>query len=236
MYNEERFPDNDPYQSLDQNLKFGDALNRWMLIRPRQRIVQLLKGQRVLDVCCGTGNLTAMLVAAGCQAVGVDSSATMLSHARQKHIAAEFKQMDARQLLFDGEFDAAVISIALHEMPQQAREQAWESMCKAVHPEGHLITLDFTIPQRNNLLARFASGLTELDERGTLNYHPEHYKNFKEFMQAGGLLAWIQKRSQRLEAVYHYWGGSLAVVVVSRSTLEQNEASIVADQIVHGRL
>ena len=107
----------DPYRSIDQNLKSGDAINRWLLLRPRQRIVQLLKGQRVLDVCCGTGNLTAMLVAAGCQVVGVDSSPTMLSHARRKHIAAEFKQMDATQLPFNHEFDAAVISIALHEMP-----------------------------------------------------------------------------------------------------------------------
>lgn len=125
MTDEEKHPSFDPYQPLDQNLKFADVLNRLMLLRPRQKIVQLLKGQRVLDVCCGTGNLTAMLVAAGCQAVGIDSSPTMLSHARRKHIAAEFEQMDAIQLPFNHEFDAAVISIALHEMLPLAREKVW---------------------------------------------------------------------------------------------------------------
>jgi ubiquinone/menaquinone biosynthesis C-methylase UbiE len=70
-------PTFDPYQPMAESLNSGDAINRWILARPRQKIVQLLKGQRVLDVCCGTGNLTAMLAAAGCQAVGVDRSATM---------------------------------------------------------------------------------------------------------------------------------------------------------------
>jgi len=209
---EERHPSFDPYRPLAQNLEFGDVINRWILLRPRRRIVQLVKGQRVLDVCCGTGNLTAMLVVAGCQAVGVDSSPTMLSHARRKNIAAEFKQMDATQLPFNHEFDAAVISIALHEMRPQVREQVWESMRRAVFPGGRLIALDFAVPRRNSLSARIAGWFTEQDERGCLNIHPEHYENFREFMRNGGLLSWIQKRGQPLETEYRFWGGTLAVV------------------------
>jgi ubiquinone/menaquinone biosynthesis C-methylase UbiE len=218
MNDQERLQSSDPYQSINQNLKSGDVINRWLLMRPRQKIVQLLKGQRVLDVCCGTGNLTAMLVAAGCQMVGVDSSPTMLSHARRKHIAAEFKQIDATQLPFDHEFDAAVISIALHEMPQQVREMVWESMQRAVQPRGRLIALDFSVPESDSTWSRIAGRLTEQDERGTLNYHPEHYENFQEFMHNGGLLSWINNRSQPVEAEYRFWGGTLSVVVVGQST------------------
>ena len=217
MKDEEKRTGFDPYQPLEQGLKFGDVLNRWILSRPRQRIVHLLKGQRVLDVCCGTGNLTAMLADAGCQVVGVDNSPTMLSHARRKHIAAEFKQVDAAQLPFQHEFDAAVISIALHEMTPQVREKVWESMRRAVHPGGRLIALDFAVPQQNSLFARVASGFTERDERGFLDIHPAHYQNFQEFMRNGGLLSWIQKQSQPLEAEYQYWGGTLAVIVVAQS-------------------
>lgn len=214
MKDDEKYPGFDPYRPVEQSLKFGDVINRWILLRPRQRIVQLLKGQRVLDVCCGTGNLTAMLVAAGCQAVGVDSSPTMLFHARQKHIAAEFQQMDAAQLPFHQEFDAAVISIAIHEMLPQIREAVWASMREAVRPGGRLIALDFAVPRRNNLLARMMGGLLEQDERGTLSYHPEHYRNYQEFMRNGGLLAWIEKRGQPLEAEYRFWGGTVAVVIL----------------------
>jgi ubiquinone/menaquinone biosynthesis C-methylase UbiE len=207
----------DPYRSFEQSLKTGDVINRWILSRPRRRIVQLLKGQRVLDVCCGTGNLTAMLASAGCQVVGVDSSPTMLSHARQKQIAAEFKQMDAAQLPFNNEFDAAVISIALHEMSPQVRGKVWESMCRAVHPTGRLIALDFTVPQRNSFFSRIASSLIERDERGFIDVHPEHYENFKEFMRNGGLLSWIQEQSQPLEAEYRFLAGTVAVIVTGQS-------------------
>ena len=218
MRNEGNRPTFDPYRSIEQSLKFGDVVNRWILSRPHRRIVQLLKSQRVLDVCCGTGNLTAMLAAAGSQVVGVDSSPTMLSHARQKHIAADFKQMDAAQLPFNNEFDAAVIGIALHEMPPQVREKVWESMRRAVHPTGRLIALDFAVPVRNSLLSVIASSLIERDERGFIGVHPEHYTNFKQFMRNGGLLSWIQERSQPLEAEYRYLGGTIAVVVTGQTT------------------
>jgi ubiquinone/menaquinone biosynthesis C-methylase UbiE len=214
MKNVEKQPSFDPYKPLDRGMKSSDVINRWVLMRPRQRIVQLLKGQRVLDVCCGTGNLTAMLAAAGCQAMGVDSSATMLSHARAKHVAAEFKQINAAQLPFQHEFDAAVISIALHEMRPQVRKQVWESMQRAVRPGGRLIALDFAVPQHNSLIARLAGGLVEQDERSMLNIHPEHYENFQEFMHGGGLLAWIQEQGQPIEAEYRFLGGTVAIVVI----------------------
>jgi ubiquinone/menaquinone biosynthesis C-methylase UbiE len=144
----------------------------------------------------------------------------MLSHARQKHIAAEFIQMDAAQLPFEHEFDAAVISIALHEMPPQVREQVWESMRGAVRPGGRLLALDFAVPHRNTLSARIASGLVERDEREMLDIHPEHYQNFQEFMRNGGLFAWIQKR-QPIEAEYRFWGGALVVVVTRQNAAGQ---------------
>jgi SAM-dependent methyltransferase len=82
-----------------------------------------------------------MRVVAGCQAVGVDSSPTMLAHARQKRLAAELSQLDAAQLPFAGEFDAAVISPALYETLPQVREQAWACMHRAVRP-GRRLALD----------------------------------------------------------------------------------------------
>ncbi|MEW5719605.1 MAG: class I SAM-dependent methyltransferase [Chloroflexota bacterium] len=206
----------DPYQSLAQGLKLGDAVNGLLLLHPRRRIAQLLKGQRVLDVCCGTGNLTAMLVAVGCQAVGVDSSPTMLSYAQRKRIAAEFQLMDATCLPFNREFDAAVISIALHEMPPHVREKVWTSMRRAVRPQGRLIAIDYTVPRTTSLLARIMRSLVERDERSLLTIHREHYENFQEFMRNGGLRAWIQERSEAVETEYDFWGGTVAAVICRR--------------------
>jgi ubiquinone/menaquinone biosynthesis C-methylase UbiE len=201
----------DPYQPLAGGLYCGDAVNGLLLLKPRRKIVQLVKGQRVLDVCCGTGNLTAMLVAAGCQVVGVDGSPTMLNYARRKHIAADLQLMDAAHLPFRGEFDSAVISLALHEMQPNVREQVWASMLRAVRPQGRLIGLDYTVPRTRSLLGRVMLSLVDRDERSLVAVHREHYENFQEFMQRGGLRAWIHERGEVLETEYNYWGGTVAV-------------------------
>ncbi len=207
----------DPYLPLAQSLPRGDAINGWILARPRQRIVELLKGQRVLDVCCGTGTLTAMLVAAGSGVVGVDSSSTMLSFAQGKHIAAEFRQVDAARLPFNGEFDAAVISLALHEMAPDVRDQVWLAMRRAVRPGGTLIALDFVVPQRNTLMARAVRSLVEQDERSFQTIHREHYINYQEFMRNGGLRAFIKGRNAPPESDDNFWAGMLAVITCRRS-------------------
>ncbi|HEX9077193.1 MAG TPA: methyltransferase domain-containing protein [Anaerolineae bacterium] len=212
----------DPYAHLAQGLGFSDVVNRWILLRPRQRIVQLLNGQRVLDVCCGTGNLTAMLAAAGCQAVGVDGSPTMLSHAQSKRIPAEFQRMDATRLPYSREFDAAVISIALHEMPPHTREEVWASMRRAVRPQGRLIALDFAVPRSASLLGRIAGSFVEQDERSLVTIHREHYENFQEFMRNGGLRAWLKDRSGSVETEYDFWGGTVAVVICRRAESDQD--------------
>lgn len=111
----------------DLALRFCESQNKWVLLRPRHIIAELLKGQRVLDVCCGSGDLSAELVAVGCQVVGVDSSPRMVSHARRKRIAAELELMDAATMPFNHEFDAAIISLALHALSTSIRERIWES-------------------------------------------------------------------------------------------------------------
>ena len=217
MTNTNLSPNHDPYALLAANLSCGDAINGWLLSRPRRKIVQLLKGQRVLDVCCGTGSLTAMLAASGCRAVGVDGSPTMLSYARRNRVNAEFKLLDATRLPFDREFDAAVISLALHEMPPPVREAVWASMRNSIVPGGHLIALDYALPRSSNLWTRIALSLIDQDEHSFVSIHREHYENFQEFMEGGGLGGWVQQRSEPLESVHDFWGGVISVSVCRRS-------------------
>jgi len=71
-------------------------------------LVELLApkaGERILDLGCGTGALTAEIVARGAEVLGVDRSEEMIAQARKKFPALRFEVMDARQLRF--ETDAA---------------------------------------------------------------------------------------------------------------------------------
>ncbi|MGH9467147.1 MAG: class I SAM-dependent DNA methyltransferase [Terriglobales bacterium] len=57
---------------------------------------ELAPGARVLDLCCGTGEISARLLGAGYRVTGVDRSDAMLQFARQRAPQAEFVNADIR--------------------------------------------------------------------------------------------------------------------------------------------
>ena len=92
-------------------------------------VLALLKldgSERVLDVGCGDGRITAEIagrVPRG-YVIGVDASSDMIAFAREHglsgHPNLQFEVCDARKLPFRGEFDLAVSFNALHWVPEQA--------------------------------------------------------------------------------------------------------------------
>lgn len=69
---------------------------------------ELTDGARILDLCCGTGQLAAELAGRGYAVVGVDASSNMLRYAREHAPEVEFIQQDARDLVPAARFDAVV--------------------------------------------------------------------------------------------------------------------------------
>ncbi len=69
---------------------------------------RLPPGSRVLDVCCGTGQLARLLCARRFEVVGVDGSQEMLALARKNAPGAQFEQSDVRGSAPAGPFRAAV--------------------------------------------------------------------------------------------------------------------------------
>jgi len=82
-----------------------------------QVVLELLKpqaGERILDVGCGDGALTEKVVAIGASVIGIDTSADMISAARQRGLDA--RVMDAANLEFQNEFDGVFSNAAMHWM------------------------------------------------------------------------------------------------------------------------
>lgn len=98
----------DPRQ-YDANARFVTTLGGPVLelLAPRA-------GERILDLGCGDGPLTARLVAAGCEVVGVDASPEMVAACRARGLDARL--MDGEALGFAAEFDAVFSNAALHWM------------------------------------------------------------------------------------------------------------------------
>jgi trans-aconitate methyltransferase len=85
-------------------------------------------GERILDLGCGDGELTASLTAFGCEVVGVDGSAAFIDKVRARGLSAYV--MDGQDLQFDDEFDAVFSNAALHWMkrPEAVIVGVWRAL------------------------------------------------------------------------------------------------------------
>lgn len=111
-------------------------------------------GNSVLDVCCGTGDLSLELaerVAPDGSVVGCDFSEPMLDLARDKALdrgaPVRFEWADALQLPYDeGRFDAVTVGFGVRNLSNLDRGLA--EMRRVLRPGGRLVILEITQPAR----------------------------------------------------------------------------------------
>ena len=89
-------------------------------------------GERILDVGCGEGTLTKKIVERGATVLGIDNSPEMIAAARAKGIDGVL--MDAANMPFTSEFDAAFSNATLHWLLD--KEQAARAIFRALKAGG----------------------------------------------------------------------------------------------------
>lgn len=104
--------------------------------RPLIDLLDPKPGERILDVGCGTGVLTAELVARGGLVVGIDSSEEMVAAALSRGLDA--RMADAYELPFSHEFDAAFSNAALHWMRRDP-DAVLRGIRRALTPDGRFV-------------------------------------------------------------------------------------------------
>lgn len=96
-------------------------------------------GERILDLGCGDGALTAALAAAGAEVVGLDASPDMVEAARARGIEADV--LDAHRLAewaaAQAPFDAVFSNAALHWMTQPLK--VFDGVFAALRPGGRFV-------------------------------------------------------------------------------------------------
>ena len=129
-----------------------DAMNRVMTVgldqRWRRLAVELVvqPGDRVLDACCGTGDLALEAERQGGQVVGLDFSERMLERARRKSQTVEWLQGDLLALPFeDASFDAATVGFGVRNVADL--ELGLRELRRVLRPGGRLAILEITQPR-----------------------------------------------------------------------------------------
>ena len=129
-----------------------DAMNRVMtagLDRRWRRLAAravVRPGDRVLDACCGTGDLALAAHEAGGRVTGVDFSERMLERARRKSSAIEWVHGDLVSLPFPARaFDVATIGFGIRNVA--ALDVGLGELARVLEPGGRLACLEITRPE-----------------------------------------------------------------------------------------
>lgn len=134
------------YDFLNHFLSAGIDV-RWR--RQAVRGLRLSPGDRLLDLCAGTGDLglEALHQVPGIGVVGVDLARNMLVRGQAKSDGAPFRfvQADAEHLpLPDASVDAACVGFGIRNVASLAR--AFAETARVVKPGGRFAVLEFTTP------------------------------------------------------------------------------------------
>jgi demethylmenaquinone methyltransferase/2-methoxy-6-polyprenyl-1,4-benzoquinol methylase len=129
-----------------------DAMNRVMtagLDRSWRRLAVeavVQPGDRVLDACCGTGDLAVAAEREGGVVTGLDFSPGMLERARRKSDTVTWVEGDLLALPFDDDaFDAATVGFGVRNVADL--EAALAELRRVLRPGGRLVILEITQPR-----------------------------------------------------------------------------------------
>jgi trans-aconitate 2-methyltransferase len=126
-----------PPASWDPSLYQGRHSYVWRLAEGLIDLLAPEAGERILDLGCGTGELTAKIAERGAVVIGVDNSTVMLDKARAQHPHLRFEQADATGFRFPEPFDAVFSNACLHWV--RDAEAAVRAIAAALRPGGRFV-------------------------------------------------------------------------------------------------
>jgi trans-aconitate methyltransferase len=103
-------------------------------------VVELLdpkRGERILDLGCGSGQLTARIAEAGAMVEGIDQSPDMIAQARKNYPAIDFRVADATSFAVDTPVEAVFSNAVLHWVKNASA--AIDCIHRALQPGGRFV-------------------------------------------------------------------------------------------------
>jgi demethylmenaquinone methyltransferase / 2-methoxy-6-polyprenyl-1,4-benzoquinol methylase len=118
--------------------------------RLRRQLVASLDVQprhRVLELGCGSGQVTEQLAATGAEVTAVDALPAMLARAVQRAPSATFIEGDITTVDLAGPFDRVVLSFVLHNFDSVGRRTVLGRSAELLGEDGAVGILDWAVPR-----------------------------------------------------------------------------------------
>ena len=122
-------------------------------------------GERVLDLCTGTGGLALTFASEGANVIGVDIARGMLKRASEKGYATTttWLEADATRLCFpNATFDVSVLSLALHHMPEAVQVNVLSELRRVTRRR--IVLIEPEVPVKPNWFRAWAFVASVIDE------------------------------------------------------------------------
>ena len=159
------------------------------------------RGERVLDLGCGSGQLTQAIAESGASVVGLDNSASMIETARKAYPNVSFVLGDAKDFSFDEPFDAVFSNASLHWV--KPPEKAIECVARCLRRGGRFVAEFGGKGNVGRIFAAAEAAARELAGHGIRNvlYFPS-IAEYSTILESCGLevgQAWLFDRPTKLE-------------------------------------
>jgi demethylmenaquinone methyltransferase/2-methoxy-6-polyprenyl-1,4-benzoquinol methylase len=188
------------YDSILDLLTFGQYAEF------QKRAVKILspeKGDKILDLCSGTGRVAswmAAIVGDEGEVVGLDITESMVKVAKERYGGLRnliFQQRDVTKPWdYQNYFDGIFTSFAIHELPEKKRLGALEHSYLALKEKGRMVIADFN-PQVSGIARTISRIFFNLFERENFNFFSFNqnemlkrvgFKRIRSFPVLGGIL------------------------------------------------
>ncbi len=122
-------------------------------------------GDRVLDLCTGTGEVALTFASQGANVIGCDLAWSMLKRASEKGrgTGAKWLEMDATRLAFaENSFEISVLSLALHHMPVPVQIRVLGELRRVT--SRRVVIIEPDVPVKPNWMPAWAFVASIIDE------------------------------------------------------------------------
>jgi trans-aconitate 2-methyltransferase len=181
-----------------------------------ENLLQILNPQpneRILDLGCGTGQLTAKIAQAGAEVIGIDRAPEMIEQAQLNYPQLHFQVADAKNFHLSQPVDAVFSNAVLHWIPQT--DAVITSIRESLKNGGRFVAEFGGKGNIESIVKALYEALEKIGVETASNFNPWYFPSIGEYAS--------KLEKQNFEVTYSY--------LFSRSTLLQDKDAGLANWI-----